>query len=146
MNRDEMSYISLLERITGVTAKDCIWDSERNRIIFVLREGNLGKVVGKGGVTIRRIREQIKKSIDVVEYDDDPTELTKNALSPAKIKSVTLATKGDRKTVVVTVASATDKGKAIGKTGWNISRAKLLLKRYFDIDNILINEVQKNRS
>lgn len=146
MNRDEMSYISLLERITGVTAKDCIWDNERNRVIFVLREGNLGKVVGKGGVTIRRIREQIKKPIDVVEYDDDPAELTKNALSPAKIVSVTLATRGNRKTVVVTVASSTDKGKAIGKTGWNISRAKLLLKRYFDIDNILINETQKNRS
>lgn len=143
MNRDEMSYISLLVKVTGATARDCVWDNERNRVIFVLKEGDLGKVVGKGGVTIRKLRSQINKPIDVVEYDEDPSELAKNALSPAKIANVNLVTKGNRTTAIVTVATAADKGKAIGKNGWNISRAKLLLKRYFDIDNIQINDPQK---
>jgi len=31
-----------------------------------------------------------------------------------------------------------DKGLAIGRGGRNISRARILAKRYFDIDNVII--------
>ncbi|HDD63711.1 MAG TPA: NusA-like transcription termination signal-binding factor, partial [Thermoprotei archaeon] len=42
-----------------------------------------------------------------------------------------------RKVVIVTVP-ASEKGIAIGKDGKNISRARILAKRYFDVDWVTI--------
>ena len=48
----EMRYIALFESITGATAKDCIVDDELNRIIFIVKEGDIGAAIGKGGKNI----------------------------------------------------------------------------------------------
>ena len=45
----EMRHIALFENITGATAKDCIVDEELNRIIFVVKEGDVGAAIGRGG-------------------------------------------------------------------------------------------------
>ena len=39
----EMRYIALFESITSATVKDCIVDEEQNRIIFIIKEGEIGR-------------------------------------------------------------------------------------------------------
>jgi len=48
----EMRFIALFQSITGATVKDCIVDSDLNRIIFVVKEGNIGMAIGKRGKNI----------------------------------------------------------------------------------------------
>ena len=48
----EMRYIALFQSITGATVKDCIVDNDLNRIIFVVKEGNIGMAIGKKGKNI----------------------------------------------------------------------------------------------
>ena len=48
----EMRYIALFESITGANVKDCIIDDELNRIIFVVKQGDIGAAIGKGGKNI----------------------------------------------------------------------------------------------
>lgn len=131
-----MHYISLFESLTGAVIKDCILDDENNRVIFIVRQGDMGLAIGKGGVNIRRLQSILNKNIEVVEYAEDPETFIKHALAPARVKAVKIVKSPDGKKVAHVTVEPQDKGIAIGKNGKNILKAKLIMKRYFDIDKI----------
>ncbi|WP_455143683.1 NusA-like transcription termination signal-binding factor [Candidatus Hodarchaeum mangrovi] len=139
MSQEELQFISKLEGFTGALAVDCIWDKEGSRVIFVVKRHDTGKVIGRGGTTIRRLREYFQKQIDIVEYSNKLEDFVSNTLAPAKTKSVEILKRAGEKVVVVTVVSK-EKGKAIGKNGRNIHRSRLLLKRHFGIDHVELRE------
>lgn len=135
---DEMRYIALFQDITGAVVKDCIVDNSENRIIFLVRPGDMGLAIGRNGINIKRIRKIIGKNIEVVEYSDKLEELAKNALAPARVRSVKVVPRHDGKKVVYVDVDPRDKGIAIGKAGRNVARAKLILKRYFDVHSVIV--------
>lgn len=133
-----MRYISLFESLTGATTRDCVHDPQMNRLIFLVKPGEVGLAVGKNGVKVKRLRKLFGKNIEVVEYAETPEKLIANSLFPAKVRSVRITkTPNGQKVAIVTVAPS-DKGLAIGREGRNIRRARILAKRYFDIDNVII--------
>jgi N utilization substance protein A len=137
MSQEELRFISILEGLTGALAVDCIWDKTESRVIFVVRRNDTGKVIGKGGTTIRRLREHFQKQVDIVEYSDRPEIFASNTVAPAKTQNVKIHEKLGKKTVVITVIPK-EKGKAIGKNGRNIQRSRLLMKRHFGVNNVVI--------
>ncbi len=137
LTAEEIRYMSLLQDLTGAVARDCIIDEENNRIIFIVRPGDAGKVIGRRGVNINRLRKVLNRDVDVVEYADNLEDMVRNVFSPAKVLGIRLVTRGDKKILYVTV-DPNDRGKAIGRGGRKISLARLVLKRYFDIDDVRI--------
>ena len=133
-----MKYIAFFESITGVTVTDCILDREKNRLIFLVKKGYVGKAVGKNGINIKRLNKLTGKNIEVVEYSEKMDELIKNSLFPASVQSIRLSKNINGKKVVYVSVPSKEKGLAIGKEGRNISRAILILKRYFDIEHIIL--------
>ncbi len=129
--------MALLQDLTGAVARDCIIDDENNRIIFVVRPGDAGRAIGRRGANINRLRRILGKEIEVVEHADDLETMVKNIFSPARILSVRTVQRNGRKILYVTV-DPNDKGRAIGKGGRKVSIARIILKRYFDIDDIKI--------
>ena len=129
--------MALLQDLTGAVARDCIIDNENNRIIFVVRPGDAGRAIGRRGANINRLRRILGKEIEVVEYADDLETMVKNIFSPARILSVRTVQRNGRKILYVTV-DPNDKGRAIGKGGRKVSIARIILKRYFNIDDIKI--------
>lgn len=129
--------MSLFQDVTRVTAKDCIVDEENNRIIFLVNPENMGIAIGKSGSNVKRLEKLIGKSIEIVGYSDNLEDLVKNLMAPAKVRSVKVVQSNSKKTVYINV-DPQDKGLAIGKNGRNVSRAKLILKRYMDIDSVII--------
>ena len=138
LSDEEMRYITLFESITGATAKDCIIDNEGNRIIFLIKQGEMGMAIGKNGVNIKRATKLIGKPVEVVEAADTPEELIKNALFPAKVHAVKITRDASGRLIANVAVDPKDKGLAIGKDGMKIQRARILAKRYFDIDAVII--------
>ena len=137
---DEIRFISIFETLTGSSVRDCIIDPDKNRIVFVVNEGNIGLAIGKKGANIRRVKNFLKKNIDVVEYASTPEEFLKNALAPARVKNITITnSKKDGRKIAFVVVDSRDRGIAIGKNGRNIAKARILAKRHFDIDDVIIN-------
>ncbi|BES80597.1 NusA-like transcription termination signal-binding factor [Pyrodictium abyssi] len=137
LTAEEMRYMALLQDLTGAIARDCIVDNENNRVIFLVRPGDAGKAIGRRGANINRLRKLLGKEIEVVEFADDLESLVKNLFAPARILSVRVAQRNGRKILYVTV-DPSDKGRAIGKGGRKVSVARMVLKRYYDIDEIKI--------
>ena len=132
-----MRYIALFESVTKATVMDCLIDDKTNRLIFVTKQGDMGLAIGRGGRNINMLRKMFGRPIEVVEYSETPEELIRNSLSPAKVRNIRMAARPDKKIMVVEVEPK-DKALAIGKNGRTIDKTRMLAKRYFQVDHVLI--------
>ncbi len=134
----EMKYISLVESLTGTTVIDCVIDNNNNRIIFLVKKGQAGLAVGRDGNNVKRLRKLIGKDVEIVEYSDTLEDLIKNSLFPARVTSIRLRKDSSGRKIVIATVPPNEKGIAIGREGKNIARARLLARRYFDVDNVIV--------
>jgi transcription antitermination factor NusA-like protein len=79
-----------------------IYDTE-NVVVVVTAEGDGAKVVGRSGEIVKKVAEEISKSIRVVEKSSSDRDVIKGLLSPAEIESVNtvFTPEGEHKKVVV---------------------------------------------
>ncbi len=134
---NEIRYIALFENMTGAMVKDCIIDDEHGKVTFIVKNGDMGLAIGKGGSTVSKVQRAVDKGIEIVELSDDSIQFIKNLLSPAEVQGVKIIQKAGEKIAIVT-ADTTNKRIAIGKNGVNIERAKLIAKRQHNINNIIL--------
>ncbi len=135
LSADEIGYISLFEKMTGAFIKDCMTSNSENKIVFVVKKGDMGLAIGKKGINIQKVRQVIGKKVEVFEYSDDPVEFVKNLFHPLRVKNVFLTENGDKKIVYVDIDDR-DKGMARGKN--NMMKVKMLAKRHHKISNIIM--------
>jgi N utilization substance protein A len=134
----EMRLIALFESMTGATVRDCIVDEDFDRLIFIIKEGDVGMAIGKNGKNISMLERMTGKKHEIIEFSEDPSQFIKNALKPAKLKEIRISERPDGKTIAVVSVDPHDKGIAIGKNGKNAERIRFLAKRYFQINNVSI--------
>lgn len=144
LTTDQMRLISLFQNVTGVTARDCIEDEKQKRIIFIITSGKMGLAIGKGGSHIKSLQNIVKKSIELVEYSDNPTSFLKNILNSKLINDVKLIKRPDGTLQATVMVDHKKKGIVVGRDGRNAEKARLLAKRYFEITNVLINSSGKS--
>jgi len=139
LTSEEMRYIALFESVTGAVAIDCVIDDKRDRIIMIVKPGDTGLAIGKHGARIKMFRNMVKREVEIVESADDAVGLIKNSFSPARVKEVRVTERLDSKKVAVVTIDSRDRGVAIGREGRTAERTRLLAKRYFQIDNVIVN-------
>lgn len=137
LGADEMRYIALFESLTGATVLDCVVFEKEGKLILVVNQGDMGLAIGKGGSRVQKAKRVIGKSIEVIEYSDDPAEFIKNAFAPAKVSGVSIVEREGKKLAFVEV-EAKDKGLAVGRGGRNIQRAKVLALRHHGIQDVFL--------
>ncbi len=138
LSMDDMAMIARFEQITGAAAIDVIRDDEGERIIVVVRAKQLGKAIGRGGVNVKAASDAFGRAIDVVEMAETVEDFVKSALAPARVEAVKIIEHRDGNKVASVTVKSDDRGIAIGKDGRNVARARILVKRHFDLDNVVI--------
>ena len=125
----ERRYIEELRILTKATALDCIIDEKYERIVYIIRPGDMGLAIGKKGENIRRMQNVLGKRIEMVEYAEERDEFIANIFRPVSISSV----EKDPETGLLTISLSkrSDLGTAIGKKGANIEKARLLVRKYW---------------
>ena len=126
----ERRYIEELRILTRATALDCIIDERFDRIVYLIKEGDMGLAIGRKGSNIRKMQRVLGKRIEMVEYSPKIESFTRNVFKPAEVAGVKKEDDG-RLTVYINKG---DLGIAIGKGGCTIEKARLLLSRYFDTE------------
>jgi N utilization substance protein A len=134
---NEIRFISLFESITGAVAQDCIIDEDR--VIFIVKAGNIGLAIGKKGINIKRVRDFLQKPIEIVEFAQAPEDFIKNTLAPARIMLISITERRDGKKIAMVTVNEKDRGIAIGKNGKNVARARLLARRHYNIEDVIIS-------
>ena len=138
LSMDDMAMIAKFEQITGAAAVDVIRDDEGERIIIVVRAKQLGKAIGRGGVNVKAASDVFGRAVDVVEMAETVEEFVKSALAPARVEGVKIIEHRDGNKVASVTVKNEDRGIAIGREGRNVARARILVKRHFNLDNVVI--------
>ena len=106
----------------------------RSKVAVASREANLdpvGACVGPKGSRVRMVVEELRNErVDVIQWSEDPATYVGNALSPARVNSVTIDEENHYATVVV---SDDQLSLAIGKEGQNARLAARLTGWHIDI-------------
>ena len=139
LTMDQMRKISLFQKITKVTPRDCLDDEKQDRLIFVVNEGKMGLAIGKNGSNIKSLQNLLKRNIELVEYYNDPIEFLKNLLNTKLINEVKISRRADGSLQAIVLVNPNNKGLVVGRAGRNAEKARLLAKRYFDIPSVVIN-------
>ena len=137
-NANEIRYIALFESMTGAMVKDCIIDDDNGKVTFVVKNGDMGLAIGKGGSTVTKVQKAVDKGVEIIEYSEDPTIFIKNILAPAELKSIKVIQKESGEKMAIVNTDSVNKRIAIGKNGINIERAKFLAKRQHNVNNIML--------
>jgi len=130
--RDGIIKIHTSARIPGVRSKVAV--SSLNPKIEPI-----GTIIGKSGVRINTISNELNgENIDVIEYSNKPEIFVARALSPAIVKNVKI---DEDKKVAYVELDPSEKAKAIGKNGVNITLASMLTKY-----RILLEDKEEKKS
>ena len=133
----EMRYISLFEAATGADIIDCV--ERGDLVVFVVREGELPKILAGRGFKIQNFARLIKRKVKVVEYSNDPAKFIQNALQPAKLlEPVRRTERTDGRKIAVAVVDPKYRAIAIGREGRTIELVRFLAKRHHNIDHVII--------
>jgi N utilization substance protein A len=128
----ERRYIEELRILTKSTALDCIIDDRFDRIIYIVKQGDMGLAIGKKGENIKRLQNVLGKRVEMVEYSENRDEFVTNIFKPAEVDRVEQDSATGQLNVYVTRKS--DLGIAIGKGGCNIEKARLLTRRFYNLE------------
>jgi len=131
LTNDDLKCITLFEQLTGASVVDCI--VEPGSAVFLVREGEMGRAIGKAGSAIDRVRKAFNRSISVVEYSDKMERFIANLFSSVPIKDIKVREEEGTRSATIYIDQK-DRGNAIGRNGEKIKLAKKLLMRHFDTD------------
>ncbi len=135
LTAESIHYIALFENMTRAKILDCI--PEEERLVYVVKQGDMGLAIGKNGENINRVKKALDKPIELVEYSEDPVTFLKNAFGPVSLSSVNIMNKNGKRLAYVEVPNK-EKGLAIGRNGKNIEKVKMLARRHHDIEDVFL--------
>ncbi len=127
-----IGYINIFGKLTKVNAKDCFYSE--NELVFVVKQADLTRAIGKQGVNIKKVSNLLKKKIKVIAFNDDIVKFVGNLIYPIKAKEIR---KEDNK-VIITAENNTDKGRIFGRSKENLKEIQGIVNKYFkDIELII---------
>ena len=136
LSDDDIKCIAAFENLTGATVKDCLITADA--VAYIVKQGDLGKAIGKKGANITRVRQMFARQVLVFEDSEDLTQFIRNLFGQIPVKNINIHEKMDSKTAFVSVDEL-DRGTAIGRDGKRVKLCRQLLMRRFHCDLRLVS-------
>ena len=122
-DQQTIGLITMFEKLTGTSVKNCHKDSS---IVFIVKEGDIGKAIGKNGKNVQRLTNIIKKPIRIVEYSEDPVQFVKNLTRNTNSKIY----KAESGEIIIEPATSKDKGIIFGRDKKNLKYLQDLVAQH----------------
>ncbi len=125
LDQDLLGLSALLEQRSGARVKDCF--QEQDLVYFIVAAGEAGKAIGRNGVHVQALQQQLQKKIKVIEYRDSPAEFVRSLVAPLSIEEV--REEGDL--LLLHDHNKKTKGLLIGREGRNLRLLNRAVQRFF---------------
>ena len=120
-----IGYITTFENYTKTTVKDCFFNDKE--LVFIVKEGQLGKAIGKNGINIKKLSPKMKHRIRVILFDEDPVNFLKNLLYPID----GYAAEKENGKITMKTKDNKVKGQIYGRDKSNFNWVKSVFNRHF---------------
>ena len=124
-----IGYITTFENITKTNVKDC-FINKNCQVVFVVKEGQGSRAVGKKAVILRKLERLFNKRIRIVEFNPNPEEFAKNFIYPLKSPEIKLI----ENELIIKTNSVQLKGLLLGRNKANFQELQKVIKKYFNIE------------
>ena len=125
LTKEIIDHINLFERLTKASVKDCFIN---DIILFVIKEGNIAKAIGKKGRNVFMISNLLKKRIKLVEFSNDAEIFIKNMIYPIEGKIYK-----ENNLVCIELNKSSDKAIILGRDRKNLNELQKIVSKYFDV-------------
>ncbi|MGV8162629.1 MAG: NusA-like transcription termination signal-binding factor [Candidatus Nanoarchaeia archaeon] len=121
-----LKLMKLFEDLTRARVKDCFHNKEK--LVFVVEEGELMKALGKERQNLKRLEEKLNRNIKIVEFNPDLLIFIKNLMYPLRVSDMSI----DDGVVTIKGPDTKTKGLMIGARAQNLRNYEEITKKYFD--------------
>ncbi|MEM0097037.1 MAG: NusA-like transcription termination signal-binding factor [Conexivisphaerales archaeon] len=135
---EDLNFMKLFQAVSGIYPRDILQDQKFNRTIIVVDKGNMGASIGKSGQNIIYIKKVTGKDVVVVEYSDKMQDFIKGLIGQNVSFNISENINSTGAKQVTISVSPESKGLVFGIKGQNIEKIKLLLRRYFNVDQVKV--------
>jgi len=132
LDTDLIKNISLFQKITRVSPRDCIVDDEG--LIFIIPEVMVSKAIGKSAANVKKIESILNRKIKIVGFNPNVLRFIKNVVFPFKIKEI----EEDNGIITLTAVDSYNRGQLIGRNAAKLRKTEDIVKRYFKITEIKV--------
>ena len=124
--KELMKFKAFFETMTHTPLKDCLIDS-KSQIVFLVKNGSIGKAIGKNGKNARGIEAALNRKIKIVEFSPVATEFVKSLISPLKAEI-----SEENNTILIHCGDSATRSLLIGRNARNLRNYESITKRYFE--------------
>ena len=132
LDQQLLGLSTIFERLSKARVKDCFKFEET--IYFVVATGEMGKAVGKGGSTIKRISQELGKKIRIIEYRDNVASFVRNVIYPLKVEEI-IEEDGN---LLIKDSNKKIRSLLIGRDGKNLALLDRAVKRFFNVSEVKV--------
>jgi len=125
-----MQVMNIFEKITASKLKDSFEVADLQ--VFVVESGQIGKAVGKSGANVKKLAEQLKKKIKIIEYSPDIKVFVKNTTFPLIPEEVIYD--DENKIVTIIPKDLLSRGLMIGRQAIKLRETEKIIQRFFKIE------------
>jgi len=136
LDADTLRLFTLFENVTRARVKDCL--EEEDRLVFVVPEEDVGKAIGKQAANLRKLKDILKKDIEIVGFNDDRQKFIANIFRKYEVEAIEIDERKDGVIQARVRVAARDKGRAIGRGGRNVQLARTLAKRHHGVHDVIV--------
>ena len=133
---ETIQYVRLFSDLTQTTVLDCVETADR--LIFVVKAGEIARAIGKGGEHVQMLRRQMNKEIHLVEYNEDPKAFVANVFRNYDVRKVEIEKRENGVVHATVTVNPAKKGRAIGKAGKNLRVFRDLIARHHPIQSVSV--------
>jgi N utilization substance protein A len=127
-----LKLMALFENITHAQLKDCFFD--REKLVFLVDEGEMGKALGKNKMNIVKLEKMLKRKVKIVEFNPNRLQFITNYLAPLRVIGI----REEDDIVTVTGADTKTKGLIIGIKAQNLRNLEKIASKYFTVQEIKV--------
>ncbi|HHE36880.1 MAG TPA: NusA-like transcription termination signal-binding factor [Candidatus Woesearchaeota archaeon] len=131
-NTEMLKFMNLFETLTHAKLKDCFFD--REKLVFLVEPGEMGKALGRNKANIMKLEKMLKRKIKIVEFSPNRLQFITNYLAPLRI--IDIKEEGDL--VIITGPDTKTKGLIIGIKAQNLRNLEKIVSKYFKIEEIRV--------
>lgn len=130
LDMNDIATINFFENFTKVKVKDYFNDEQSNKMVFVLQNGEIKKILkNKFGVeNIKKLEQKFGKKLRIIEFNDNAALFVRNCVLPLKVDDVII----EEKIITIKSQDREVKSMIIGKHASSLNNLKELVSRYFN--------------
>lgn len=135
LDNQMLGLMQMFSRLTNADLEGCFQDELSKQMVFVVKEGDMSKAIGKGGANVHRLEAMMKCRVKLVEYSTNRAVFVERMLAPLKVRQVI---EQEDNVLLIEPLDHKTRGYIIGRAASSLRNLEKNLRHFFEVKEIKV--------